>query len=128
MKIFPLALGLLSASIVGSKAQVTVEVILEQEQFLRDESVWVKIRITNRSGQTLAFDKETEWLTFTVESRDGFVVSRVSDPPASGAFSLESSKAATVPMDLMAHFDLSKAGRYLVAATVKIKQWNEEIA
>ena len=38
-------------SLAGVSGQVTVEVLLEQQQFLRDESVPVKVRVTNRSGR-----------------------------------------------------------------------------
>ena len=120
-------LGLLLASVSWTTAQVSVEVVVEQEQFLRDESLPVKVRITNRSGQTLRLGKEKDWLTFSVESRDGSVVSRQGEVPVEGEFSLESSQVATRRVDLMPHFDFSRLGRYTVTATVRIKQWNEEV-
>ncbi len=128
MKITRLSLGLLLVSLSPLAAQVSVEVVLEQDQFLRDESLPVKVRITNRSGQTLNLGKEADWLRFTLESRDGGAVSRLGDAPVLGEFSLESSLAASKPVDLMPYFDLSKPGRYTVTATVKIKQWNQEVS
>jgi len=128
MKITRLSLGLLLVSLSPLAAQVSVEVVLEQDQFLRDESLPVKVRITNRSGQTLNLGKEADWLRFTLESRDGGAVSRLGDAPVMGEFSLESSLAASKPVDLMPYFDLSKPGRYTVTATVKIKQWNQEVS
>jgi hypothetical protein len=68
MKVFPLSLGLLLASILWSDAQVSVALVLDQEQFLIDESLPVKVRIANRSGQTLKLGQEPDWLTFAIES------------------------------------------------------------
>ena len=55
-------------------AQVRVEVTLDQEQFLPGEALPAAVRITNRSGQTLHLGGQADWLTFSVESRDGFIV------------------------------------------------------
>src|SRR6266851_444329 len=117
MRIVRLTFGLLLASLSPLAAQVSVEVVLEQDQFLRDESLPVKVRITNRSGQTLNLGKEADWLRFTLESRDGGAVSRLGDAPVMGEFSLESSLAASKPVDLMPYFDLSKPGRWKSANT-----------
>lgn len=128
MKIFPLALGVFLASICSSIAQVTVEVVLDQEQFLINESLPVKVRVTNRSGQTLQLGQEKDWLTFTIESRDGYLISPLGEVPVVGNQAVESSMVASRLVDLMPYYDLNKAGRYTVVATVKLKQWNEELA
>lgn len=113
---------------VAGFSQVTVEVILDQEVFLRDESLPVQVRITNRSGQTLKLGRETDWLSFAVENRDGNSVSRVGDPPVKEEFSLESSMVASRRVDLAPYFNLSNPGRYLVTATIKIPEWTQEVA
>src|SRR5262245_49003959 len=128
MRILPSMLGLLLASVSLLTAQVTVEIIFDQEQFLRDESLPTKVRITNRSGQTLQLGKEADWLTFAVERRDGSTTSKLSDVPVQEEFSLESSMAAVRRVDLMPYFDLSEPGHYKVTALLKIKQWNEEVS
>ena len=128
MKVFPLTLGLFLALISWAAAQVSVEVVLDQEQFLIDESLQVKVRIANRSGQTLKLGQESDWLTFTIESRDGFIISPLKELTVAGEQAVESSMVAFRRVDLMPFFNLNKAGRYTVTATVKIKQWNEEIA
>jgi hypothetical protein len=127
MKVFSLILGVLLASIFWSAAQVSVEVVLDQEQFLLDESLPVKVRITNRSGQTLKLGQEPDWLTFTIQSRDGFVVAASREVPVPGEQIVESSMVASRRVDLMPYYDLSKPGRYTVAAKVSIKQWHDEI-
>jgi len=128
MKILWTLTGTFLVSVSLLQAQVAVEVMFDQEQFLRDESLPAKVRITNRSGQTLRLGTQPDWLSFTVENRDGSVVSKLSEPPVQGEFSLESSLAAVRRVDLMPHFDLSQPGRYRVTAVVKIKQWNEDVS
>lgn len=108
-------------------AQVSVEVLLDQSQFLRDESLPVNVRITNRSGQRLQVGQEKNWLTFNIENRDGALVARLSEISVEGELSLESARQATRRIDLMPYYDLSGPGRYRVSATVKIKQWDQEI-
>ena len=127
MKIFPLMLGVFLASTLWSVGQVSVELVLDQEQFLLNESLPVKARITNRSGQALQLGQEKDWLSFTIESRDGYFVSPIGEVPVLGEQSVESSMVASRQVDLMPYFDLSRPGRYTVTATVKLKQWNQEI-
>jgi len=128
MRILPLTVILFLAAASLGTAQVTVEVIVEQEQFLRDEALPVKVRITNRSGQMLRLGEDNQWLAFAIESLDGAVVSKLAEVPVTGAFTLESAQMATREVDLMPCFDLSQPGRYTVSATVRIKELNDEIA
>jgi len=123
---FGLWLGLWVASAACSQAQVTVEVTSDQDQFLPGEAISVGARITNRSGQPLHLGNEG-WLTFSVESREGFVVLRTGEVPVAGEFTLESSERATKHVDLQPYFSLSKPGRYLITATVQIKQWDNQV-
>ena len=128
MRILPLTVVLLAAAASLATAQLSVEVVTEQDQFLRDEPLPVKVRITNRSGQTLQFGNDNEWLSFAIESQDGFVVSKLMNAPVIGEFNLQSAHMATRQVDLMPCFDLSQPGRYTVSATVRIKEWNNEVA
>lgn len=128
MKNFGCLLGVLIASACCLRAQVTVEVVLEQEQFLPGEALPVAVRITNRSGQTLRFGRDEDWLTFAVESRDGFVATKLEEVPVIGEFELESSKRATKRVDLAPYFNLGKPGRYAIVATVNIREWNQQVS
>lgn len=128
MRILSLTLVAFLASLLGAAGQVTVEVVLDQKQFLRDEAVLVKVRVTNRSGQTLRLGDDAEWLSFNVEGTEGARTMQLSDPPVAGAFTLESARVATRTVNLAPHFDLSQLGRYSVTATVKIKEWSEELS
>ena len=109
-------------------AVVTAEVTLEQEQFLPGEALPVAVRITNRSGQTLRLGGDPDWLTFSVESRDGFIVGKNDEVPVTGEFVLESGNRATRRVDLAPYFNLAQPGRYHIIAQVHIKEWDRQIA
>ncbi len=111
-----------------ASAQVTVEVTLDQEQFLPSESVPVAVKITNRSGQSLHLGTELDWLTFSVESADSSVVIKNSEVPVLGEFDLESSQQAIKRVDLQSHFAMNKQGRYKIVATLRIKAWAASVA
>ncbi len=127
MKNTGLLLFALLASVCGAAAQVTVEVTPEQQQFLPGEAIRMAVRVTNRSGQTLQLGKDADWLSFSVEARDGFIVLQTGDVPVVQPFDLESSKVATKHVDLAPYFNIIKPGRYSVTAAVKIKDWTTQI-
>jgi hypothetical protein len=114
--------------IFSASAQVTVNMTLEQEQFLPSEALPVAVHIANRSGQPLHLGADANWLTFSVESVDGFIVTKNSDPPVQGEFDLSSSQVATKHVDLAPYFALSRPGRYRIIATVRIKDWSAEVS
>ena len=108
-------------------AQVTAEIVFEQDLFLRSESLPLRVRINNFSGQPLVFGNIPEWLTFMVENRDGIVLRKLSDIPMPKPFTVESSKSVSLRVDLMPHFKLSEQGHYSVHAQIKIPQIEREI-
>jgi len=122
-KIFSLV-TLTIASLQIASAQVRVEVTLGQEQFLPGEALPAAVRVTNRSGQTLHLGGQADWLTFSVESRDGHIVIKNGDAPVLGEFTLDSSKVATKVVDLSPYFALPRPGRYTITATARIKEWD----
>jgi hypothetical protein len=127
MKSFALWAGLVVAFTVPVRSQVTVEVKLEQEQFLPGESLTAAVRITNRSGQTLRLGEENDWLTFSVESREGAVIAKNAEAAVVGPFTLETSKRAIKRVDLESCFGLTEPGRYSIVATVRIKEWDHQV-
>jgi hypothetical protein len=108
-------------------AQVSVEVVLGQANFLPGEQLLAGVRIVNRSGQTLHLGEGADWVQFTIEKNNGGFVAQSGHPPVEGVFDLESTKQATMKVDLQPCFDLSQPGRYLISATVKMKDWNKEV-
>lgn len=127
MQRFLFTLGTLLLTAASISAQVSVELILDREQYLRDESVPVKVRITNRSGKPVKLGETADWLSFSVETREGRSVGRFSDPNVKEEFTLESSRVATKVVDLIPHYELNVPGQYTVTATVKIPGWNQEL-
>lgn len=115
------------ASVFNASAQLTVDVVLDQQQFLPGESVPVSVRITNHSGQTLNLGADNTWLTFLVESMDGTVVLKKSEPDVISPFVLGSSEMATKHVDLAPYYALIRNGRFKVSATVHIKDWKTDI-
>jgi hypothetical protein len=120
------ALGLAIASVVAH-AQVTAEIVFEQEQFLRSESLPLRVRISNFSGQPLRLGEAAEWLVFQVENRDGKALRKSGQIPLPKAFSLESSKSVSLRADLMPYFELSEPGRYTVMARLKLPELQKEV-
>jgi len=126
MRKLGLVLTLLAAALSSATAQVSVEVALEQDQFLPAESIWAAVRITNRSGQALRLGGSAGWLAISVEARDGFIVVQNNDLPLVGEFELDNAKVATKRLNLSPYFNLAKPGRYSIIATVRIKDWDKE--
>jgi hypothetical protein len=128
MKNSGLLLFMLLAATFSLRAQVSVDVSLDQDQFLPGEAMPLTVRITNRSGQTIQLGKDQEWLTFLIESKEGFVVVKTGEVPVEGEFTLESSKRGIKQVDLAPYFSFPKTGRYVVTASVFIKDWNQQIS
>jgi hypothetical protein len=120
-------LACLAAALTSASAQVTVELTQEQDQFLPSESMPVAVQIVNRSGQTLHLGRGKDWLTFSVETRAGEVVPKLAEVPVEEEFDLESSRKATIHVDLAPYFALNRSGRYSVIATMRIKEWNQDV-
>src|SRR5436190_8986625 len=111
----------------SASAQITVEILQDQNQFLQGESLPVAVRITNRSGQTLHVGGEDNWLTFGIETPSGSVVRNTGEVPVREEFTLPSSKMATKHVDVQPYFVLNRPGRYLISATARIPEWPREI-
>jgi len=128
MKTFLLVLVLAVLTSFRAAAQVSVEITMDQEQFLPSEAVPVAVKITNRSGQQLHLGTAADWLTFSVESTDGFIVIKNAEVPVTGEFDLESSQIGIIKrVDLQPYFQMGRHGRYKVIATLRIKAWSASV-
>ncbi len=124
--LFPIVSGCFAFASWGA-AQVSVDLALDQEQYLPGESLIVGVRITNFSGQTLHLGKDSDWLHLALEGRDNYVVPTTAELPVQGEFQVESSKVVTRRVDVAPCFALTRPGRYTVNATVKLKAWDKEL-
>src|SRR6185295_15451530 len=88
----------------------------------------VATKITNQSGRPLHFGADANWLTFSVESQDGFVVIKNAEVPVKGEFDLESSQMGTKRVDIAPYFSMTRPGRYKVIATLRIKDLSAQTA
>lgn len=128
MKTVLTLLGCLIASVLVARGQgVTLELVLEQEQYLPGESLQVKVRISNSSGQTLEFGTTDSWLAFSLEDSRHYVIAPLAPISLKGAFSLESSTVGVKTVDLAPFYDLTRPGRYSVSATVLLPKWNRAV-
>src|SRR5881394_2994678 len=122
MKKLAILLGLFAGFVIPALAQVSVEVVLDQDQYLPGEPLVAGVRISNRAGQTLHLGADDSWLTVSIEARGGGVVAKTSELPVRGEFTLESSKRATKHVDLAPCFALTEVGKYDITATVRFKE------
>lgn len=129
MKIPGLLLSAFFSAACCLQAQVSVDLTLSQDNFLPGEAMPLTVRVVNRSGQTLQMGSDQDWLSFSVESKDGYIVSKKGDVPVDDwAFTLPSAKQAKKVVDLAPYFSFPKPGRYVVTANVFIKEWNQHVA
>jgi len=129
MKILAVLFAIFASAIQISAQVVTVDISLESDGYLPNEPIVAKVRIANDSGGTLRLGGAPDWLNFAVAPTEGGYVNplRLPDLPKD-AFELESSKTATVKVDVSPCFDLTKANRYKLTATLKVPSMNASFA
>ncbi len=127
MKRTALLLALIAAAAGSAHAQsgaVSAELQLSQDQYLPDEDLQLRVKITNRSGQPVTFAQDDSWITFSVVGENNFIVPKTSEMPVSGQFTLLSGQSGSREMNLAPYFDMRRQGHYRISATIKIAQWN----
>lgn len=122
MKSFFVSLFALVA-LFHASAQVSLDLSFDQDQFLPNEPIRLTVKVTNTSGQKLHLGVDPDWLTFAVESADGFIVVKDHEVPVVEPFDLESSQMAIKHVDLQPCFELGRVGRYKVTAAMRVKAW-----
>jgi hypothetical protein len=127
MKQIFVSLGLALGFVLSGRTQVTVEVVMDQEHFLVGEAIRAAIKVTNRSGQTLHLGDEPDWLTFSIQSKNGYIVTKNGEVPVKGEFTLKSGQVATRRVDLAPYFVLDQIGRYQITTLVRIKEWDTTV-
>lgn len=129
MKTLLACLALFGVAVSAALGQgLSIELVLDQEQYLPGETLPVRVRITNFAGQNLRLGTDEGWLTFTVEDTRRIAVPKTGVVPVKGEFTLEPSTTGTKRVDLAPYFDLSNPGRYQVSATVLMPQWGQALS
>jgi hypothetical protein len=127
MKRIAYLLALLTLAALPARAQftgVTAELQLSQDQYLPDEDLQLKVRITNRSGQPITFGLDNKWITFDISGENNFVVSKTAEMPVSGEFTLLTGQTGSRSLNPTPYFDFRAPGRYRIGATIKVAQWH----
>ncbi len=109
-------------------SSVTVELSVDQDQYLPGEDIRVAVKITNLSGQELELGTNNSWLSFTVEAFNKRIVEKTGNPEVAGKFKLQSSTSGTKRVNITPHFSLQMPGRYQVSALIRVPQWNIEVS
>src|SRR3954447_15621166 len=86
---------------------VSVEIALDQTQFLPGEDVNVAVRITNLSGREIELGSDNQWLTFYLQGEGGHVVPRTSDLDVAKTFTIASAKIATRRVNITPAFNFT---------------------
>ena len=128
MKLRYLLAALLLSAPAMLFAQMRVELEFEQDTYLPHEPMQAIVRIYNSSGQSLKLGRDSEWLSFQVESVDGKIVEQRKPADVLGEFTLPSASRARKMVNLAEAYDLSKFGRYYVSATVRVPEWGESFS
>jgi hypothetical protein len=113
--------------VAAACAQVNVEIVFDQEQFLRSESLPVRVRISNFSGGPLRLGEESDWLTFSVLNEQGHALPKSGTVPLPKAFTIQSAKTMSLRMDLMPYFELNEPGHYKLNVRLAVPQLRQEI-
>ena len=130
MRKLAVLLVLLSAVVPSARAQlngVTVELQLDQDQYLPDEDMPLKVRIVNRSGQPLVLGTEKQWITFDVTSERESIVPSLGEMSVMSPFTLQSGQTVTREFNPTPYFGFRRTGRYHLSAIIKLPQWKQEI-
>ena len=122
MKALKYLLVMICLGATTSSAQISVVLESAEKFYLPGEAVLLDIKVTNFSGQTLTLATAPDWVQFTVEAADGYVVHSPKNVYAPGEFEVANGFVATRKVNIGPNFDFSKPGRYLVSCLVRVDQ------
>ena len=124
-----IALMLLGAGIAKAAPNgVSVEVTLDQDQFLPSEDLVAAVRVTNMSGRDIELGDDNQWLSFLIQGESGYVAPRIAEPQVATKFVLHSAQVGTRRVNLTPYFNFTRPGRFHVTATVNLAKWNQQVS
>lgn len=113
--------------ICTARAQISVEVDFDKEQYLSGEPVIANVRIVNFSGRTLELGATDGWLRFDVETSKNVFVAKIGEPNLVEKFEIPSAGRGTRRVNLGTIFDIMAPGRYMVSAAITIPTVSGEL-
>jgi hypothetical protein len=119
-------LCLLTVAVGPARAQIrgiSAELELSQDQYLPDEDLQLKVKITNRSGQPVSFGLDDKWISFTIVGENNYIVPRISEMPVAGEFTLLTGQTGERALNPTPYFDFRRQGHYRISAVLRISQW-----
>ena len=121
------ALFLASGSLFGQL--VMVDVISNRDQFIPGEALQIGVRIANQSGRPIHLGLDDRWLEIVVQDADGNLVPQTGKLPVVGEIKIENSTRVTRRFNLTQAVPLTKPGKYVVHASVRIREagWSEDV-
>lgn len=126
-KVLPLLALFAATAVQAQYSGVTADLRLDQNQFMPDEDMQLKVRVINRSGEAVTLGQDNQWVAFTIVGDDGYLAPKLGDVPVKGEFTLLSGQSGTRTFNPTPCFDFRRPGHYRLSATVRIPQWNQEI-
>jgi hypothetical protein len=126
--LLPLLAVLAGTSARAQVSGVTAELVLDQDQYLPDEDLQLRVRITNRSGQPLTLGQDDSWISFDIVGERSFVASKLATMPVGGQFTLLSGQTGWRALNPTPYFDFRRPGRYRIGATIRLAQWGQVVA
>jgi hypothetical protein len=118
----------LPAMVMAQDGGISVEISLNQNQYLPDEDAILSVDVMNRSGQLVEFGADPNWISFSIQNDDNTIASSTGVVPTEGPFSLLTGQMGTKRFNLTPYFVFRQTGRYKVTATVRVPKWNLEVA
>ncbi len=109
-------------------SSVTVEIELDQSQYLPAEDIIVAVRIINLSGSTLKMGRDNGWVKFFIDAKDGIPVAPDTEPLVLGEFELPTAKTGVKRVNLVPHFPVKESGRYTVRAEIEVPGLNRRVS
>jgi hypothetical protein len=131
MRKLAILLVLLAATLLRVQAQpggVSADLQIDQSQYLVDEDLLVKVRVFNRSGQTVTLGGDEDWRTFEVLGEREAIMPKLGEMKVKAPFTLLSGQTVTKEFNLTPYFGFRKPGRYSVGAVINLPQWKQQIA
>src|SRR5580658_3803381 len=97
---------------------VTAELQIDQEQYMPEEDMQVKVRIVNRSGQPVFLGADKQWITFNVIGEHEYIVPKLGEMEVKKPLTLLSGQEVTLEFHPTPYFNFRRPGRYRLWATI----------